>query len=101
MFLTGTAAEVVAVTKLDGRAIGSGKPGAHHSSARQALQGRSPREGTDDPQLLTGLWVSQHIGGPLFCKVVDACHGESSPTVTKFGHVDALADARPTPEHGS
>ena len=27
MFLTGTAAEVVAVTKLDGRAIGSGKPG--------------------------------------------------------------------------
>jgi branched-chain amino acid aminotransferase len=27
MFLTGTAAEIVAVTKLDGRAIGSGKPG--------------------------------------------------------------------------
>jgi branched-chain amino acid aminotransferase len=27
MFLTGTAAEVVAVTKLDGRAIGTGKPG--------------------------------------------------------------------------
>ncbi len=28
MFLTGTAAEVVAVTKLDGRVIGTGKPGA-------------------------------------------------------------------------
>src|SRR5712671_4555248 len=27
MFLTGTAAEIVAVTKLDGRSIGSGKPG--------------------------------------------------------------------------
>jgi branched-chain amino acid aminotransferase len=27
MFLTGTAAEIVAVTKLDGRAIGTGKPG--------------------------------------------------------------------------
>jgi branched-chain amino acid aminotransferase len=27
MFLTGTAAEIVAVTKLDGRTIGSGKPG--------------------------------------------------------------------------
>src|SRR5438445_267919 len=27
MFFTGTAAEVVAVTKLDGRVIGSGKPG--------------------------------------------------------------------------
>lgn len=28
MFLTGTAAEVIAVTKLDGRVIGTGKPGA-------------------------------------------------------------------------
>jgi branched-chain amino acid aminotransferase len=27
MFLTGTAAEIVAVTKLDGRTIGTGKPG--------------------------------------------------------------------------
>ena len=27
MFLTGTAAEVVAVTRLDGRVIGSGRPG--------------------------------------------------------------------------
>ncbi|GAA3327833.1 hypothetical protein GCM10020331_069370 [Ectobacillus funiculus] len=28
-FLTGTAAEVIAVTKVDGRTIGDGKPGAH------------------------------------------------------------------------
>ena len=27
MFLTGTAAEVIAVTKVDGRTIGNGKPG--------------------------------------------------------------------------
>jgi branched-chain amino acid aminotransferase len=27
MFLTGTAAEIVAVTRLDGRVIGGGKPG--------------------------------------------------------------------------
>ena len=27
MFLTGTAAEVIAVTKVDGRPIGAGKPG--------------------------------------------------------------------------
>jgi branched-chain amino acid aminotransferase len=29
VFLTGTAAEVIAVTKVDGRTIGDGKPGAH------------------------------------------------------------------------
>ena len=27
-FLTGTAAEIIAVTKIDGRTIGDGKPGA-------------------------------------------------------------------------
>ena len=27
MFLTGTAAEVIAITKVDGRLIGDGKPG--------------------------------------------------------------------------
>jgi branched-chain amino acid aminotransferase len=37
-FLTGTAAEVIAVTKVDGREIGDGRPGPHTKRIREAFQ---------------------------------------------------------------
>jgi branched-chain amino acid aminotransferase len=37
LFLTGTAAEIVPVVKLDGRAIGTGKPGTVTQSLREAF----------------------------------------------------------------
>lgn len=37
VFLTGTAAEVIPVVKVDGRVIGSGKPGKHTQVLRQAF----------------------------------------------------------------
>jgi len=66
----------------------AGRPGDWERQARATRQQLAKRfkalatRGTDGPQLLTGLGVSQHIGGP--CCRCDACHGESSPTVTKL-----------------
>ena len=38
VFLTGTAAEVIPVVQIDGRKIGSGKPGPMTDSLRKAFQ---------------------------------------------------------------
>jgi len=38
VFLTGTAAEIIAVTKIDGRAVGSGKPGPVTADLRAAFR---------------------------------------------------------------
>ena len=45
-FLTGTAAEVVAMTKLDNRVIGDGKPGPVTARIRQRFQEITHNEGT-------------------------------------------------------
>lgn len=45
-FLTGTAAEVVPVAKIDGREIGDGKPGAITAKFMEAFHKRVAREGT-------------------------------------------------------
>ena len=46
MFLTGTAAEVVPVVKLDGREIGTGKPGPLTAKFIEAFRRRVTQEGT-------------------------------------------------------
>ncbi|MEY4489476.1 MAG: hypothetical protein RIQ79_1984, partial [Verrucomicrobiota bacterium] len=45
-FLTGTAAEVIPVVKLDGREIGTGKPGAFTARVLEAFRRRVLVEGT-------------------------------------------------------
>jgi len=45
-FLTGTAAEVVAVVSVDGRKIGDGNPGKLTGELREAFQGRVATDGT-------------------------------------------------------
>ncbi|HEX9783932.1 MAG TPA: branched-chain-amino-acid transaminase [Opitutaceae bacterium] len=45
-FLTGTAAEVVAVVSVDGRKIGDGNPGTLTGELREAFQGRVATDGT-------------------------------------------------------
>lgn len=45
-FLTGTGAEVIPVTKLDGRVIGSGRPGATTNKVLEAFRKRVRVEGT-------------------------------------------------------
>jgi branched-chain amino acid aminotransferase len=45
-FLTGTAAEVIPVVTVDGREIGSGKPGPVTARLREAFQGRVSADGT-------------------------------------------------------
>ena len=45
-FLTGTAAEVIPVVKLDGRVIGSGKPGSVTARVLEAFRRRVLVEGT-------------------------------------------------------
>ena len=47
MFLTGTAAEVVPVTKVDGRVIGDGKPGP---VTRQLMEGFHRLVGNNAPE---------------------------------------------------
>src|SRR5436190_1611151 len=60
----------------------------------------SPPAGTEYTQLLTGLGVSRILAGPCL-QGGDACHGELSPTATKFGTWTPSQSARPTPRHGS
>ena len=45
MFLTGTAAEVIPVVKIDGRTIGGGKPGETTRKLQQAFHALTQREG--------------------------------------------------------
>ncbi|OEH91940.1 branched-chain-amino-acid transaminase [Bacillus solimangrovi] len=45
VFLTGTAAEVIAVVKVDGRLIGDGKPGEHTQRLLQAFRERVTKDG--------------------------------------------------------
>ena len=45
-FLTGTAAELIPVVKLDGRVIGSGKPGAITQQFQKAFREKVTKEGT-------------------------------------------------------
>lgn len=45
VFLTGTVAEVIAVVKVDGRQIGSGKPGVHTNRMLEKFRERVVREG--------------------------------------------------------
>lgn len=45
VFLTGTAAEVIAVVKVDGRKIGDGKPGVHTNRMLEKFRERVVREG--------------------------------------------------------
>ena len=45
-FLTGTAAELIPVVKLDGRVIGSGKPGPTTQKYLKAFQKKVTQEGT-------------------------------------------------------
>jgi branched-chain amino acid aminotransferase len=45
VFLTGTAAEVIAVVKVDGREIGDGSPGEHTNRLLQAFRKRVVKEG--------------------------------------------------------
>lgn len=45
MFLTGTAAEVIPVVKVDGRAIGSGKPGPVTKKLIKKFRERAPKDG--------------------------------------------------------
>ena len=47
VFLTGTAAEIIPVTHIDGRVIGSGKPGAHTRALMAAFRELVLREGED------------------------------------------------------
>jgi len=49
VFFTGTAAEIVGVTKLDARVIGAGVPGPVTEAALQALSRRSPPAGITPP----------------------------------------------------
>ena len=46
VFLTGTAAEIVPVTKIDNRVIGGGKPGATTAKLLKAFQAIAPVQGT-------------------------------------------------------
>lgn len=46
VFLTGTAAEVIPVVKIDGRVIGSGKPGKVTQALRKAFHQITSKEGT-------------------------------------------------------
>ncbi len=48
MFLTGTAAEVIPVTKVDGRAIGDGKPGVVTAQLSQAFHALLAKEAPED-----------------------------------------------------
>ncbi|MEH7804429.1 MULTISPECIES: branched-chain-amino-acid transaminase [Bacillus] len=45
VFLTGTAAEVIAVVKVDGRTIGEGKPGVHTNKLLEQFRKRVVKEG--------------------------------------------------------
>ncbi|WP_282059130.1 branched-chain-amino-acid transaminase [Bacillus pumilus] len=45
VFLTGTAAEVIAVVKVDGRTIGEGKPGIHTNKLLEQFRKRVVKEG--------------------------------------------------------
>lgn len=45
VFLTGTAAEVIAVVKVDGRTIGEGKPGVHTNKLLEQFRKRVVEEG--------------------------------------------------------
>ncbi|PRS38553.1 MULTISPECIES: branched-chain-amino-acid transaminase [Bacillus] len=45
VFLTGTAAEVIAVVKVDGRTIGEGKPGVHTNTLLEQFRKRVVEEG--------------------------------------------------------
>ncbi len=45
VFLTGTAAEIVPVVKIDGRRIGSGKPGPATKKLQQAFRQVTKTEG--------------------------------------------------------
>jgi branched-chain amino acid aminotransferase len=49
-FLTGSAAEIVPVIELDGRTIGSGKPGATTAKLLEAFRQKVTRDGTLIPQ---------------------------------------------------
>lgn len=46
LFLTGTAAEIIPIVKVDGRVIGSGKPGAITAKFLDSFRARVSREGT-------------------------------------------------------
>jgi len=45
-FLTGTAAEVIPVIEVDGRKIGTGKPGTHTGRILQVFRRKASAEGT-------------------------------------------------------
>src|SRR5437867_12642149 len=55
MFLTGTAAEIVAVTKLDGRSIGTGKPGPSTQALAKRFEALGTR-GDGRPSTIDRTW---------------------------------------------
>lgn len=58
VFLTGTAAEVIAVVKVDGRIIGDGKPGAHTKRLLEKFRERVVQEGVKVFSKNTAIHVS-------------------------------------------